>query len=74
MASSSRHSSPPLHHRYQYQMLPSEDESALRVTESPQGLLANESDNVPRDEISETKLPWKTQVTRDLKPSAHRDT
>jgi hypothetical protein len=73
MASSSRCSSPRLHHRYQYQMLPSKDESALRVTESPQGLLANESDDGPR-EIGDVKLPWKTQVTQDLKPSTHRDT
>jgi hypothetical protein len=43
-------------------MLISKDEAALHVTESPQGLSVNESDDVPRDEISETKLPWKTQA------------
>jgi len=74
MASSSRRSSPPLHHRYQYQMLPSKDDDALRVTEERGSSLANERDENVRGDEDTAKLSWKAQAKRDLKPSSHRDT
>ena len=74
MASSSRRSSPPLHHRYQYQMLPSKDDDALRVTEERGSSLANERDENVRGDEDTAKLSWKEQAKRDLKPSSHRDT
>jgi hypothetical protein len=72
MASSSQ--SPHLYRRYQYQMLPSKDDSVLCATSSP--------DNSPIDEREEQLhafgrldgMSWKKQARLDLQPSRHLDT
>ena len=74
MASSSLRASPQLHHRYQYQMLPSKDDDALRVVESPDNSLTNEHVEREGGEDAVDDLSWKKQAIRDLKPSPHRDT
>jgi hypothetical protein len=73
MASSSLRTSPQLHHRYQYHMLPSKDDSALRVTESPNSLV-DDRDELFRGDGYIDDLSWKKQAIVDLKPSRHRDT
>jgi Na+-driven multidrug efflux pump len=69
MASSSSHSQ--AHHRYPYQMLPSKDDDAVRVSDSPH----HATDSGQEDELGERlNASWIRQMLVDLKPQWHRDT
>jgi hypothetical protein len=66
--------SPHLHRRYQYQMLPSKDNSVLNATFSPGSSPTGERDEEVRRVIGLDDVSWKKQARLDLKLSTHRDT
>jgi hypothetical protein len=61
-----------LHRRYQYQMLPSKDDTIFHATSSPNSLPV-ERDGEPQEFYGLDELSWKKQARLDLRPSTHRD-
>lgn len=72
MLSFSLRTSPQLHSRCQYNMLPSKDASTLRTISA-----ASRSPTREREDVlfrGESESSYKKQAMIDLKPSRHRDT
>lgn len=72
-AMSSSSSQKRVHHRHHYQMLPSKDNGAVNVADSPEREGSEAEQRTAQDDLNDPSPSMKAQFIVDLKPQLHRN-